>query len=357
MQRKSISLLLLCMALFCALTGCGKTPQAVDTPEDVPVETAEATIPPTTPADGDPDDVTCQGTYTVGDSDAAAASKTIVATIGSEELTNGQLQVYYWLEVASYRQADNDVEPDFSAPLDTQVCPLDSSVGSWQQYFLAKALNAWHARQALVLMAQNEALPTEEAYNPDPEKQAEYMTGQPATQYLYGWNEIYEPNRLHQAYLDILPETLVVMAVENGFGSDDAQAKAIAGAGADAADLLHCADLANRAYMYFTEMGYHFEPTAEDVEAFYNASAGDYPAGGEKTVNFRHILLIPENAGIAEDGTVTADESAWEACRLQADSIRDKWAGAVKRTRYADQTPVDPAESRFSEHAKQYSHS
>ena len=50
-------------------------------------ETTEATIP----ADGNPDDVTCKGSYTVSDEEVKAANGEAVATAGDSTLTNGQL--------------------------------------------------------------------------------------------------------------------------------------------------------------------------------------------------------------------------------------------------------------------------
>lgn len=347
MKATYLSVRFLCLLLAVALlAGCG-APAASQT---------EATVPaPTTPANGNPNDVTCLGTYSVADNEIAAAKNTVVAEIGSSKLTNAQLQVYYWLAVADYRQAGNSVEPDFSQSLDVQECPLDSSVGSWQQYFLREALNTWHTHQALVLMAEEEGLPKEEEYKPDLEKHQEYMLDKPAYKYHQAHYDSYQPNTLHQTYLDNLSDMLDILATDNGFGSNDTQAAAIAGPSAAGADLLSFAHTANLAYMYFTEMGYYFEPTAEEIEAYYQAHKNDIPSNGEKTVNLRHILLIPADAEIAEDGTVTASEDAWRVCLTKANSLVDKWKTAVKKTRFAQYTVYDIAEARFSEFAKDHS--
>ena len=183
------------------LAGCGEKREAAVT-EQPAAETTEATVPATVPADGNPNDVTCKGSYTADSVNASA----VAATLGDEKLTVGQLQAYYWMEVASYRQAAHETAPDFDRPLDTQACEIDDSVASWQQYFLKRALTTWHTAQALALQSVEEGLPTEEAYQPDMEKHEEIMTGMPATAYLYGYNNNYRINTLHQEFLDDIPQ-------------------------------------------------------------------------------------------------------------------------------------------------------
>ena len=279
---RRIFAILLCMALLMGLAGCGAKREFY---YEEPVEATSIAVPEATvPADGNPNDVTCQGSYSVSDAEITVSRDAVVATMDGANLTNGQLQIYYWLEVASYRLENHEVEPDFSQSLDTQICPIDSSVGSWQQYFLKQALATWHTHQALVFLGRDEGTPTEEEYKPDLEKRKEYMTGMPATEYLYQWSESYKPNRLHQAYLDGIPEMLSTMAVDNGFADNDAQAKAIAGVGAQGSDLVSYTHTANMAYMYFTEMGYHFEPTAEEIEAYYQEALSSEPIPEGKTV-------------------------------------------------------------------------
>ena len=72
-------------------------------------------------------------------------------------------------------------------------------------------------------------------------------------------------------------------------------------------------------------------------------------------MDFRHILLIPADAQVAEDGTVTCSEEAWDAAYTKGMSMLDKWNAAVSKFRYRKQTLVDPAESKFAEFAEEYS--
>ena len=350
MKQKSKMLRLLCAVLaVMLLAGCG--PRAADIPA---TETTEATEPaPTTPPNGNPNDATCLGSYTVSSAEASNAAGTVVASIGDAKLTNGLLQIYYWLEVAAYRLSDAESQPDYTQALDTQVCPIDSSVNSWQQYFLKAALNTWHTQQALVLRAEQEGIPKDPEYKPDTEKHQEYMTDKPAYQYHLAHFNSYQPNTMHRAYLDTVSETVAALAADSGFKDTAALAEAIAGPGTDGASLEQYAYLANYAYMFFTEMGYHFEPTEEEITAWQTAHPAETET--ERTVDFRHILLIPQDAQIAEDGTVTCSEESWDATYTKGMSMLDKWNAATAKTRYADKTMKDPAESRFAEFAEEYS--
>lgn len=351
MKQPRFLIRLLCAALaVLLLAGCGKPAASEEAPE-----TTAATEPtPTTPPNGNPNDATCLGSYTASTADVKNAASTVVATAGGAELTLGQLQLYYWLEVAEYRLSDAENQPDYGLGLEFQSCPIDNTVASWQQYFLKAALNTWHMQQALVLTGQEEGFPKQDEYSPDLEKHAEYMTDKPAYQFHTAHFESYQPNTMHQAYLDAIPDTLNTLATDMGFADTAALAEAISGT-ATGADLEAVTELVNRAYMYFTEVSYHFEPTDEDVETWYSANQSSISAEDGCTVDFRHILLIPDDAEIAADGTVTCSEESWDATAKKAQSLVDKWLTAVKKTKYANQVPVPPAESRFSEFAKDHS--
>lgn len=272
---KRILILLLAACLLIALGGCRKEPE-----ETVP--TTVATEPqPTTPPDGNPEDVTCLGTYSRGFDEAA-----VVAKVGDKTLTNGQLNAYYWAAVAAYRE-NGEVQPDYSLPLDVQACPVDDTVASWQQFFLKRALDTWHGAAALILRSEEEILPTEEAYQPDMEKHEAWLTGKPATQFLYGYNDRYQNNTMHQAFLDAIPEKLGALAQEKGYDSLEAMAREAFGT--SEADLISFAKFYNQGYMYFTFLGYDLAPDPEEA-----ASLAHSMEGSGKLVDIRHIQTATE---------------------------------------------------------------
>lgn len=306
-MKRTLIIPLLALLLLGTLSGCEKVPSA-----DIP-ETTEAVIQATTPPPGNPDDVTCKGSYTV----EGFAPETVVASVGDRELTNGQLQAWYAMAVSSFQQQiERNAAPDFSAPLDTQLCPIDDSVASWQQYFLKQALNAWHSAQSLALYAAEVPFVTEVAYEPNEANHQIYMTGMPATQVLYGYQPLYEPNSMHQAYLDALPDTLNALAREKGYSGTADLAQAL---GVSEEILLQTVQLYNYSYMYFTQMSYGSQPTEEQLQVHLARNAS---AAGDPTVDFRHILLLPENGG----------EEALAACLKEAETMRAAWEKNYKHS-------------------------
>lgn len=288
MRRFFIPLLLIAALLLCC--GCDSSSIKSDPaqPSEAVAETTEPTVPATIPADGNPDDVTCKGSYTSG-----SLTSEFVARVAEKELTNPVLQVFYQLEAAAWQQAGHAESPDFSRPLDTQACSVDDSVNSWQQFFLKRALNTWHTVQALAIQSQEAGIPTEEAYQPNLKNHETYLTDMPATRWLYGYNKTYSPNEKHQAYLDEIPALLDSLAQEKGFA--DSAALAQSSFGCTREELEEAVTLYNLAYMYFTSLGYDLEATAEEA----NAAEG-ITRNSDLTVNFRHILLT-ENAGISAE--------------------------------------------------------
>ena len=287
----------------------------------------EPTVPPTTPPNGDPDNVTCKGSYT--DGGAAAAANTVVASLGDAELTNGQLQVYYWLEVAAWQRSGQEISPDFTKDLDTQRCELDDTAVTWQQFFLKRALNTWHTAQALTLRGQNEAPTLEEAYQPNAENHEKYMVGMPALNVLYGYKDCFVPNELHQAYLDNLSGMLDDLAAQQGFADASAMIQDMAGSAARTEDMLAYAEIFNRGYMYYTELSYDLTHTEEEISAYFEANKATFAdlgitADSGKYADIRHILVLPEGT-VGSDGKVTATEEQWEAGLKAAQAIEREY--------------------------------
>lgn len=266
----------------------------------------EATIP----ADGNPDDVTCKGSYTVTDDEILAAQSTVVATAGESQLTNGDLQVYYWMQfydfMDMYSSYASLLGMDIYQPLDTQVS-LDGSL-TWQQYFLKSGLTTWHSYEALCLKAEAAG---------------------------------FEMDASYRDYLDSMPASLNENAVSAGFESAQEMLQADMGVGATLEGYLKFMERYYLGYLYYSDELSRIVLTDDEVAAYFKEHLAEYEANGltEETrfIDVRHILLTPEGGTTNEDGSVSYSEEEWEACRLAAQAVLDEYlAGELTEERFAE---------------------
>ena len=264
----------------------------------------EETVPATIPADGNPDDVTCKGSYTVTDDEVVAAADTVVATMGDKVLTVADLQIYYWMEVRNMIAQYGDYVPylglDITQPLDTQICQDGSeNPGTWQQYFLSMALDTWMCYESLGLEADAAGFQLSEEY---------------------------------VAYLEALPDTLATNAVYYGLTDAQELVQKNVGVGADLEDYQRYMELYYKGYGYFNELYAQIAPTDAEIEAYFTENEATYTEqgitkDGSKYIDVRHVLLMPEdeNATTGEDGYPVYSDEAWEACRVEAEALYEQW--------------------------------
>lgn len=320
-----------------------RTAPTEPTATEAVTEEVKAALPVVT-ADGNNRSLKCKDDYTAAADDNADA---VVASMGDVKLTNRQLQLLYQMEAASYRSSGNSQQPDYSQSLATQLCPIADGGISWQHFFLQRAIDSWQTRQALIKNSQQPQIITEELYEPSEERHTKYFNEEelPASRLLYEDKPCYTPNIVHQAYLDSIPDMLKELASQKGYADTDAMAKAMA-PGASAADLEQCGHDLNLAYMYYTELSYNVQPEEQEI-----AQLAGTMADQEKLVDMIHVLLIPENAQVGTDMTVTASDKDWENCRQLAEdliaSYRRNWrvsreGGAALFSELANKYSADP---------------
>ena len=270
-------------------------------PSDEAIAATETAAPPATiPADGNPDDVTCKGSYTSSDEEAKAAAGTVVATMGDATLTNGELQIYYWLQVqqflAEYSYYASYVGLDYTQPLDMQVCQMDEVSKTWQQYFLSAALDNWRNYQSL----SNESL-------------------------AKGF-EISEEVR---AELDVIADTLESDAIANGFENAETWVAHNVGPAGSIADYAKYLELYHQGYVYFEDLYNQFQPTDEELETYFTEHEEGYAKSSitkeGSFVDVRHILLMPEGADSSNIRTETFSDEAWAAALAEAEAIVEEW--------------------------------
>ncbi len=242
--------------------------------------------------------------YTVSDRKAAAKRNEIVATLGDAQLTNGQLQVYYWMQVIEfineYGYYLSYVGMDYTKPLDEQ--PSMEEGKTWQQYFLESALDMWHNNQAFALEAQKEG---------------------------------YQLDKEYQDYLDGLLESMEATAKKQGFESADAMLQKEMGPGCLMEDYLEYMQTYYTSYMYFGDKYDALEPTADEISKFFEDNKEELAEqnitkDSGKYYAFRHIQINVEGGTKDEDGKVTYTEAEWTACKDAAQKLLDTWLAGEK---------------------------
>lgn len=243
--------------------------------------------------------------YSVNDAKAPNVRDTVVATVGEKELTNSELQIFYWQAVSDFYNEYGfymDSETlDMSAPFDEQYYDEENGI-TWQKFFLENGLNIWHRYAALCMKGK------EEGYVLDAEMQ-DYLAG--------------------------IPAELDAMAAEHGF-EDAAQMLA--------EDMSLVCDEAG--YMDFLETNVYatryldtfydtLMPTMEEMEAYYKENEADLNLQGiykdaGMTVDVRHILVCPKGGTEDDTGSVTYSDDEWETCRAAAQKILDQYLAGDK---------------------------
>ena len=280
------------------------------------------TVAGTVPADGNHDDVTCKGTYTVTDEQAAADSAKVIGTMAGQEMTNADLQIFYWMQVVSflneYGTYASAMGLDYTQPLDTQKAMVDED-WTWQQYFLDCALDAWMAYEALA----------QEAAASGFDKQSED----------------------YQTYAASVRDEVQASAESYGFASIEEMLAANVGPGSTEDAYIDYMQTYYLGYLYFNELYNQLTPTDAEVAAYYDSHADEYAeAGYEKDdsiyVDVRHILIMPEGGTTDASGETVYSEEEWETARVEAQTILDEWlAGKATEETFADLANVNSDDS------------
>ena len=251
-------------------------------------------------------DVYYKKEYTTSDFWSKLAKKQVVATMGDYKLTNGQLQVFYWMQV--YDLVNYYVEQygdyavyylgiDLDKPLSEQPYTANSDM-TWEQYFLEDALYAWHRYQSLA----------------DEAKKAGY---QMPAEYQKNFAE--------------MRSSMEKSAKDNGYESVDAMLQADLGSTVTFDDYYYYMELYYLGNLYFSDLTSKLVFTDAELDAFYQEnkeSLEQYNVyqDGSTLVDFRNIFVKPVASKDADGNSVITDE-AWNDCLVKAQAIMDTLQG------------------------------
>ena len=333
--RRLLALLLVCAALLTLFAGCKKSgtksdadstaPAGTGTASAAPADSGAASAAPTESADPtapaetldptiDYDGLKTLERYTADDLTADDPRlDQVVARCGGKELTNRQLQIYYYMQLftyvnqlSQYGYAPAMLGLDLSKPLSEQSSQ-DVSGLSWEQYFLLLALDQFHQLAAGAVRAEADG---------------------------------YQMSEETAKQLQSVKDGLQKEAEEGGYESLDAYLETSFGPGVRESDYLAYMDLYFYVMSYENQVYEGIEYTDDDLLAYFNAHAEDYPGvtADQETINVRHILITPEDA----DGDKTSTDEEWEAAQKKAEELLADYEN-------------DPTEDHFSELAKENS--
>lgn len=245
-------------------------------------------------------DILYKDNYYVEDDVAREKTEQVVATIGQETLTVGELQIYYWETVYNYINQNyyylSAYGLDISKPLNEQSCALAEGQ-TWQQYFLDRSIETWQRYTTLQIMAD------EAGYQPDAEM---------------------------QAFLDGLSESMQTTAADYGYDTVIAWLEDNCGAGVSEVGYLDYVTAYYEGTFYVTDMYDTLYPSVEEAEAYFTEHEDDFAASGVtrdsgKYYDVRHILIEIKGGTETAEGTVVYSDEDWEACRKEAQAMLDDW--------------------------------
>ena len=266
-------------------------------------------------------DIYFKESYTVSDADAQKAAGKTVAKIGDEKLTNGELQIFYWMQVYNFLDTYGSYASyfgmDYTQPLDTQSMSEDMT---WQQYFLEAALKNWQRYETLYQLGEKNGVVL------DPELQAE---------------------------LDSVREKMDQTAADSGYDTVDEMLHDEMGAGCSMDDYVNYITTYYKGYQYFAQQYEALDPTDEEISAYFDENTDSFASNGvakdgSRLVDVRHVLIVPEGGTEGTDGTTYTDE-AWEACRQEAQALLDEWvSGGADETSFSEMAVAHSADTSAS---------
>ncbi len=244
-------------------------------------------------------------TYSVSDKKAWNKRDDVVATLGDAQLTNAQLQVYYWMEVYNflneYGAYASYVGLDYTKPLDEQKNM--EGTGTWQQYFLQVALESWQRDQSFVQEAHKAGF------------------------------QLSEEN---QKMLDEVLSDMEATAKEAGFETVDAYIQDSMGPGTTAQAYVDYLRSYYTCSYYFGELYEKIQPTDEQIGAYFDNNVDAFTEEGitkesGKYYTIRHVYIKITGGTKDENGNLVYSDAEWEICREKAQALYDSWLNGEKK--------------------------
>ena len=329
-QKNRLLCLLLVLAMIATMmVGCGamaedESTEPTQNNSDNQLPALQDNVDSATGKVSDPENygsntLTALDNYSVTEATVNDRNMAAVVAINADSdvcLTNGELQIYYWIEfynfMNNYGSYASMFGLDTSKPLYQQASMQEGS--TWEQYFLEAAVLHYSENYSLA--------------------QAAYESGY----------TISEEDAANLADLDDPNGTFAAEAVENGYASVLDYIQATFGPGVGVEDYKNYLRGYYAAYDHYssTKAAYEASLTDEAIEAYFDENAQTFEEQGLSKVNnikVRHILISVEGE-TDENGEYS--EAAWAEAEATANEIYEEWK-------------KNPTEDNFSAMAAKYS--
>ena len=245
-------------------------------------------------------DIYYKDSYSVDAQQAVANMDKVIATMGEDTLTNGQLQVFYGMQLIDYLNSYG-YGLDYTKPLDEQIYDKETGL-TWQQFLMENALNTW--KQYRILTNQAKAAG-------------------------------YQLPELYQQGLDNLEKDLQDLADKYEFASMNALLEAEVGPGCDVEDYRYYMELYYYGNLYFKDLTDQLQTTEEELEVYFQEHEADLLTNGITKdsgilADVRNILICPDEGTKDENGVMQYSQEQWEAAYKEVQALLDQWLAGEK---------------------------
>jgi len=258
-------------------------------------------------------DIFEKSSYTADNEKLKAASDVVIATLGNQNLTNGEFQTHYRDSVNKYLQEvyyyGGDANFDPKKPFDQQIYDIETGK-TYQQLFIEDAISTWKQYAILAQMADDAGF--------------QYSAEQ-------------------QASLDQVFAGVQAAATQNGYADVDAFVEANSVPGMTYANYVSYYGTSWKASCYFYQLTEEIMPNMEEIEAYYAAHEADfvqkkYSKDDGYYYNVRHILVgVEGEKTLDENAQYVYEQKQWDDCLEKAEKM------------LADFLANNPSESAFAE--------
>lgn len=242
-----------------------------------------------------PNDIEYKLSYSVDNTVAEKKQDVVVATVGSQSLTNGELQAHYWMAVYDfldyYGYYLSSIGVDVNKPLSEQI--YDEETGkTYQQMFLEGALDSWYRYATLVEMSQEAGFQLSEE---------------------------------QQKYVDSVKAQVEALAKEYKYDDVEKFIDEEFFPGCSLDIYMKYTEMNYKALSYYDTLYESLMPAQDQIDAYYTEHEAEFTSNGiDKAAgnyyDVRHILVGMEGSADSEGNY---DAAQWQTCLDKAQKMLD----------------------------------